>query len=50
MNTPITSVYQQVIERTKGLSFKSQVFASAIEKRELAAATAAAAANTAEAL
>ncbi|KAI8577715.1 hypothetical protein K450DRAFT_250486 [Umbelopsis ramanniana AG] len=47
MNTPITSVYQQVIERTKGLSFKSQVFASAIEKRELAAASAA---TTAEAL
>lgn len=48
MNTPITSVYQQIIERTKGLSFKSQVFASAIEKREAAAA--ATATTTAEAL
>jgi translation initiation factor 3 subunit E len=50
MNTPITSVYQQVIERTKGLSFKSQVFASAIEKRELAAVAAVVTPNTAEAL
>ncbi|SAM04836.1 hypothetical protein [Absidia glauca] len=37
MNTPITSVYQQVIERTKGLSFRSQVLASTIKKREQAA-------------
>ncbi|KAL1933035.1 hypothetical protein VTP01DRAFT_8713 [Rhizomucor pusillus] len=34
MNTPVTSVYQQVIERTKGLSFRSQVLASAIKRRE----------------
>ncbi|RUP51363.1 eIF3 subunit 6 N terminal domain-containing protein, partial [Jimgerdemannia flammicorona] len=38
MNTPITSIYQNVIERTKGLSFRSQVLASTIEKREAAAA------------
>ncbi|KAI8341092.1 eIF3 subunit 6 N terminal domain-containing protein [Chlamydoabsidia padenii] len=37
MNTPVTSVYQQVIERTKGLSFRSQVLASTIKRRELAA-------------
>ncbi|ORX53681.1 eukaryotic translation initiation factor 3, subunit 6 [Hesseltinella vesiculosa] len=37
MNTPVTSVYQQVIERTKGLSFRSQVLASAIKRREQAA-------------
>ncbi|KAI8049129.1 eIF3 subunit 6 N terminal domain-containing protein [Gilbertella persicaria] len=35
MNTPITSVYQQVIERTKGLSFRSQVLATTIKRREL---------------
>ncbi|KAL9539382.1 hypothetical protein MBANPS3_010289 [Mucor bainieri] len=35
MNTPITSVYQQVIERTKGLSFRSQVLATAIKRREV---------------
>ncbi|KAG1111409.1 hypothetical protein G6F42_015043 [Rhizopus arrhizus] len=35
MNTPITSVYQQVIERTKGLSFRSQVLATAIKRREI---------------
>ncbi|CAO3646557.1 unnamed protein product [Cunninghamella echinulata] len=38
MNTPITSVYQQVIERTKGLSFRSQVLASTIKRREQAVA------------
>ncbi|KAI8063322.1 eIF3 subunit 6 N terminal domain-containing protein [Gongronella butleri] len=37
MNTPVTSVYQQVIERTKGLSFRSQVLASNIKRREQAA-------------
>ncbi|KAI8096155.1 eIF3 subunit 6 N terminal domain-containing protein [Halteromyces radiatus] len=37
MNTPVTSVYQQVIERTKGLSFRSQVLASTIKRREQAA-------------
>ncbi|KAG2212630.1 hypothetical protein INT47_000606 [Mucor saturninus] len=36
MNTPVTSVYQQVIERTKGLSFRSQVLATTIKRRELA--------------
>lgn len=35
MNTPITSVYQQVIERTKTLSFRSQVLATTIKKREV---------------
>ncbi|CAO3628723.1 unnamed protein product [Cunninghamella blakesleeana] len=40
MNTPVTSVYQQVIERTKGLSFRSQVLASTIKRREQAAAAA----------
>ncbi|CEJ01650.1 hypothetical protein G6F70_000309 [Rhizopus microsporus] len=35
MNTPITSVYQQVIERTKTLSFRSQVLASTIKRREV---------------
>ncbi|RUS20568.1 eIF3 subunit 6 N terminal domain-containing protein [Endogone sp. FLAS-F59071] len=40
MNTPVTSIYQNVIERTKGLSFRSQVLASTIEKREAAAASA----------
>ncbi|KAI9266919.1 eIF3 subunit 6 N terminal domain-containing protein [Phascolomyces articulosus] len=39
MNTPVTSVYQQVIERTKGLSFRSQVLSSAIKRRETQAAT-----------
>ncbi|KAG1055741.1 hypothetical protein G6F43_002321 [Rhizopus delemar] len=34
MNTPITSIYQQVIERTKTLSFRSQVLASTIKRRE----------------
>ncbi|KAG0164914.1 eukaryotic translation initiation factor 3 subunit E [Apophysomyces sp. BC1034] len=34
MNTPVTSVYQQIIERTKGSSFRSQVLASAIRRRE----------------
>ncbi|KAG0746440.1 hypothetical protein G6F57_000510 [Rhizopus arrhizus] len=37
MNTPITSVYQQVIERTKTLSFRSQVLATTIKKREVQA-------------
>ncbi|KAI7900906.1 eIF3 subunit 6 N terminal domain-containing protein [Cokeromyces recurvatus] len=36
MNTPVTSVYQQVIERTKGLSFRSQVLATTIKRREVA--------------
>ncbi|KAK9675284.1 eukaryotic translation initiation factor 3 subunit E [Basidiobolus ranarum] len=44
MNTNYPSIYQQVIERTKGLSFRSQVLASSIEKRENAVATSAAAA------
>jgi translation initiation factor 3 subunit E len=35
MNTPVTSVYQQVIERTKGLSFRSQVLATTIKRREV---------------
>ncbi|KAI8140871.1 eIF3 subunit 6 N terminal domain-containing protein [Fennellomyces sp. T-0311] len=39
MNTPVTSVYQQVIERTKGLSFRSQVLSSAIKRRENQAAS-----------
>ncbi|KAG2227667.1 hypothetical protein INT45_004709 [Circinella minor] len=39
MNTPVTSVYQQVIERTKGLSFRSQVLSSAIKRRETQAAS-----------
>lgn len=34
MNTPVTSIYQQVIERTKTLSFRSQVLASTIKRRE----------------
>ncbi|CAG8613299.1 eIF3 subunit 6 N terminal domain-containing protein [Gigaspora rosea] len=34
MNQNHTSIYQQVIERTKGLSFRSQVLSSAIEKCE----------------
>ncbi|CAG8445989.1 2726_t:CDS:2 [Ambispora gerdemannii] len=34
MNQNHTSIYQQAIERTKGLSFRSQVLASTIEKRE----------------
>jgi len=34
MNQNHTSIYQQVIERTKGLSFRSQVLSSTIEKRE----------------
>ncbi|KAG0046225.1 eukaryotic translation initiation factor 3 subunit E, partial [Gryganskiella cystojenkinii] len=36
MNTNQTSVYQQIIERTKGLSFRSQVLATSIDKREAA--------------
>lgn len=40
MNTPVTSVYQQVIERTKGLSFRSQVLATTIKRREQLAQTA----------
>ncbi|KAI9497449.1 eIF3 subunit 6 N terminal domain-containing protein [Zychaea mexicana] len=39
MNPPVTSVYQQVIERTKGLSFRSQVLSSAIKRRENQAAS-----------
>ncbi|KAI9355574.1 eIF3 subunit 6 N terminal domain-containing protein [Pilaira anomala] len=39
MNTPVTSVYQQVIERTKGLSFRSQVLATTIKRREVAQTT-----------
>ncbi|KAI8372691.1 eIF3 subunit 6 N terminal domain-containing protein [Radiomyces spectabilis] len=42
MNTPVTSVYQQVIERTKGLSFRSQILATAVKRREALAAQAAA--------
>ncbi|GMM38161.1 hypothetical protein DASC09_055000 [Saccharomycopsis crataegensis] len=35
MNHPITSVYQEVIEKTKGLSFRSsQVLASVVQKQE----------------
>ena len=34
MNQNHTSIYQQVIERTRGLSFRSQLLASNIEKRE----------------
>ncbi|KAI8982057.1 eIF3 subunit 6 N terminal domain-containing protein [Mycotypha africana] len=41
MNTPVTSVYQQVIERTKGLSFRSQVLATTIKRREMTHNTAA---------
>ncbi|KAI1303225.1 eukaryotic translation initiation factor 3 subunit E [Mortierella claussenii] len=40
MNTNTTSVYQQIIERTKGLSFRSQVLATSIDKRETAQAKA----------
>ncbi|KAF9288914.1 eukaryotic translation initiation factor 3 subunit E [Linnemannia elongata] len=36
MNNNTQSVYQQIIERTKGLSFRSQVLATSIEKREAA--------------
>ncbi|KAF9410997.1 eukaryotic translation initiation factor 3 subunit E [Podila epigama] len=38
MNTNNASVYQQIIERTKGLSFRSQVLATSIDKRESAQA------------
>ncbi|KAK3824782.1 MAG: eIF3 subunit 6 N terminal domain-containing protein [Benniella sp.] len=41
MNMNSTSVYQQIIERTKGLSFRSQVLATSIDKREAALAKAA---------
>ncbi|KAI9319385.1 eIF3 subunit 6 N terminal domain-containing protein [Dichotomocladium elegans] len=34
MNTPVTSIYQQVIERSKGLNFRSGVMATAIKRRE----------------
>ncbi|KAF9981938.1 eukaryotic translation initiation factor 3 subunit E [Modicella reniformis] len=34
MNTNTASVYQLIIERTKGLSFRSQVLATSIDKRE----------------
>ena len=35
MNHPVTSVYQQVIEKTKGLTFRSnQVLSQAINKHE----------------
>ncbi|CAB4486386.1 eukaryotic translation initiation factor 3, subunit 6 [Rhizophagus irregularis] len=34
MNQNHTSIYQQVIERTRGLSFRSQILSSTIEKRE----------------
>ncbi|KAL1922316.1 uncharacterized protein VTP21DRAFT_9855 [Calcarisporiella thermophila] len=50
MNQNLTSVYQQVIERTKGLAFRSQVLVSTIEKREAAAIAAAAAAAQAASL
>ncbi|KAI8879964.1 eukaryotic translation initiation factor 3, subunit 6 [Backusella circina FSU 941] len=35
MNTPVTSIYQQIIERTKGLTFRSQVLSTNIKRREL---------------
>ncbi|KAG0225774.1 eIF3 subunit 6 N terminal domain-containing protein [Mortierella sp. GBAus27b] len=41
MNMNSASVYQQIIERTKGLSFRSQVLATSIDKRESAQAKAA---------
>ncbi|KAJ1918421.1 eukaryotic translation initiation factor 3 subunit E [Tieghemiomyces parasiticus] len=34
VNPSATSLYQQVIEKTKGISFRSQVLTTAIEKRE----------------
>ncbi|ODQ56665.1 hypothetical protein WICANDRAFT_65864, partial [Wickerhamomyces anomalus NRRL Y-366-8] len=35
MNHPSTSVYQQVIEKTKGLSFKAnQILATALQKQD----------------
>jgi translation initiation factor 3 subunit E len=40
MNPPVTSIYQQVIERTKGLTFRSQVLATNIKRREAAQNTA----------
>ncbi|KAI8882782.1 eukaryotic translation initiation factor 3, subunit 6 [Backusella circina FSU 941] len=36
MNTPVTSIYQQIIERTKGLTFRSQVLTTNIKRREAA--------------
>ncbi|KAJ1954369.1 eukaryotic translation initiation factor 3 subunit E, partial [Dispira parvispora] len=38
MNPNLTSLYQQVIEKTKSISFRSQVLSNAIDKREHAAA------------
>ncbi|KAG0270153.1 eukaryotic translation initiation factor 3 subunit E [Actinomortierella ambigua] len=43
MNTQVPLVYQQIIEKTKGLSFRSQVLATSIDKREAAQAKAKAA-------
>ncbi|KAF9921670.1 eukaryotic translation initiation factor 3 subunit E [Linnemannia zychae] len=40
MNNNPMSVYQEIIERTKGLTFRSQVLATSIEKREAAQARA----------
>lgn len=35
MNHPVTSVYQQVIEKTKGLTFRSnQILTQAIHKHD----------------
>lgn len=39
MNTPVTSIYQQVIERAKGLNFRSGVLTTAIKRREAQAAS-----------
>jgi translation initiation factor 3 subunit E len=33
MDSPVQSVYQQVIEKTKGLSFRSQLLSNNIDKR-----------------
>ena len=33
MNSPVQSVYQQVIEKTKGLVFRSQLLSNNIDKR-----------------
>ncbi|BFZ59120.1 eukaryotic translation initiation factor 3 subunit E [Saitoella coloradoensis] len=49
MNHPANSVFQQVLEKTKGLSFRSQVVAQTIAKREGEARTAATATATATA-
>lgn len=46
MNQNHTSIFQQVIEKTKGLSFRSQVLATTIDKRERQQQASAAAATT----